>query len=101
MTTRETFKPPPVLPAQAPMNISRISSHFEYWGHKLKSTVPKPVVLMMVETLKKAWRRAVVKLPYILEIFTAMVNTENSTMAKNQRSSSFFSTSFTRPMSSR
>ena len=83
------------------MNISRISSHFEYWGHRLKSTVPKPVVLMMVETLKKAWRRAVAKLPYMPEMFTAMVSTENSTMARNQCSSSFFSTSLTRPMSSR
>ena len=55
--------PPPVLPAQPPQNISRIRIHLQYSGQSVKSTVPKPVVLMSVAVLKKACRRAVPKLP--------------------------------------
>ena len=51
------------LPAQPPQNIIRIRIHLQYSGQSVKSTVPKPVVLMSVAVLKKAWRRAVPQLP--------------------------------------
>ena len=47
---RETFMPPPVLPAQAPMNISSTSTSRDVWGHRSKSVVAKPVVVMMEAT---------------------------------------------------
>ena len=51
--TLDTLRPPPVLPAHAPMNISNTSSVREYSGHWSKSIVPKPVVVMIDETEKK------------------------------------------------
>ena len=57
MTTLATLIPPPVEPAQAPMNINITKMALDKGGHKLKSVVAKPVVVMMEETWKKAWRR--------------------------------------------
>ena len=46
--------PPPVLPAQAPTTISTTRMVRDSWGHRLKSAVAKPVVVMMLETVKAA-----------------------------------------------
>ena len=51
---RETFMPPPVLPAQAPTNMSATRMNLENSGHRLKSTVENPVVVMMDATWKAA-----------------------------------------------
>ena len=48
--TRDTFRPPPVLPAQLPMNINSTSMVCEYCGQSVKSAVAKPVVEMMDAT---------------------------------------------------
>ena len=50
--TRETFRPPAVLPAQPPTNISSTSKNLEYSGQRLKSAVAKPVVEMIDVTWK-------------------------------------------------
>ena len=57
MTTRATLMPPPVDPAQAPMNIRITRMAWENTGQVLKSAVAKPVVVMMEVTWKKAYRR--------------------------------------------
>ena len=49
-TTRDTLMPPPVLPAQAPINIKSTRIVFGIVGQRLKSTVAKPVVVMMEAT---------------------------------------------------
>ena len=49
-----TLMPPPVDPAQAPTNINTIKIPLEKVGQVLKSTVAKPVVVMMEDTWKKA-----------------------------------------------
>ena len=54
---RETLMPPPVLPAEAPINMSSTSIPLEKAGQWLKSAVAKPVVVMMEETWKKDRRR--------------------------------------------
>ena len=58
---RETFRPPPVLPALAPMNITSTSIAFENEGQRSKFVVAKPVVVITDETWKKAYLRAVQK----------------------------------------
>ena len=50
MMTRETLRPPPVDPAQAPMTMSSTRVCLENSGQRLKSTVAKPVVVMMLDT---------------------------------------------------
>ena len=47
---RAHLMPPPVLPAQAPINISTSNIPLEKLGHRSKSVVAKPVVVMMLET---------------------------------------------------
>ena len=49
-----TLIPPPVLPAQAPTNISITRINLENSDHILKSTVEYPVVVMMDATWKAA-----------------------------------------------
>ena len=49
-TKRETLIPPPVLPAQAPTNINSTRIVFDVCGHRLKSAVEKPVVVIMEPT---------------------------------------------------
>ena len=49
--------PPPVEPAQAPINIKITRMARENSGQALKSAVAKPVVVMMEATWKKAYRR--------------------------------------------
>ena len=54
MTQRLTFTPPPVEPAQAPINISTKSNVLENCGHKLKSVLENPVVDIILATWKEA-----------------------------------------------
>ena len=58
--------PPPVLPAQAPTNISMTRISLERVGHRSKSQLEKPVVVMIEPTWKAAWRRASPKPLYML-----------------------------------
>ena len=53
---RPIFNPPPVLPAQAPRNISASRIPFEKLGHRSKSVVANPVVVITVATWKAACR---------------------------------------------
>ena len=48
MRMRESLIPPAVEPAQAPVNIIITSAIRQNVGHMAKSTVAKPVVVMMV-----------------------------------------------------
>ena len=50
MRKRLTLMPPPVLPAQAPMNMSTTRISLERVGHRSKSQLEKPVVVMMEPT---------------------------------------------------
>ena len=50
MRRRLTLMPPPVLPAQAPMNMSTTRISLERVGHRSKSQLEKPVVVMMEPT---------------------------------------------------
>ena len=50
MTIRDTFIPPPVLPAHAPMNIRSTRICLENSGNKLKSVVLYPVVVIIDPT---------------------------------------------------
>ena len=50
--TLDTLKPPPVLPAQAPINIRSIRMVFDNRGQVLKSVVAYPVV----ETIEATWK---------------------------------------------
>ena len=63
---RLTFMPPPVLPAQAPTNISMTRISFERVGHRSKSQLEKPVVVMMEPTWNAACRSASPRLLYML-----------------------------------
>ena len=49
---RITFRPPPVDPAQAPTAIRQSRMALEKAGQTSKSTVEKPVVVMMLLTWK-------------------------------------------------
>ena len=48
MAIRDILIPPEVEPAQPPVNISITSAMRQKVGHRAKSTVAKPVVVMMV-----------------------------------------------------
>ena len=64
--------PPPVLPAQAPMNISTTSTLLAKEGHWSKSQVEKPVVVMMEPTWKAACWMAASRLGNIPRMFQLM-----------------------------
>ena len=49
-STRATLRPPPVEPAQAPITIRHSKMVLEKLGHRSKSVVAKPVVVMMLLT---------------------------------------------------
>jgi predicted AAA+ superfamily ATPase len=67
-TTLDTFRPPPVLPAQAPINISSISITFENSGQASKSAVAKPVEVIIDPTWKDEYLNALEKLFVIEDI---------------------------------
>ena len=52
--SRETLIPPPVLPAQAPINISIIRIVLDTCGHKSKFVVENPVVVIIEPTWNAA-----------------------------------------------
>ena len=52
---RDTLRPPPVEPAQAPQNISSTMTAFDSTGHMSKFVVEKPVVVIIEETWKNAY----------------------------------------------
>ena len=52
ISTRDSFKPPAVEPAQAPINISITIIDLENCGQRLKSAVANPVVDIMEVTWK-------------------------------------------------
>ena len=54
MAIRDILIPPEVEPAQPPVNISITSAMRQKVGHRAKSTVAKPVVVMMVTVWKAA-----------------------------------------------
>lgn len=54
MIILDTFIPPPVLPAQAPINIISTSTAFDRDGYMSKSSVAKPVVEIREDTVKEA-----------------------------------------------
>jgi DTW domain-containing protein YfiP len=58
ITILETFIPPPVDPAQAPINIRVTRTALDRVFQVLKSTVEYPVVVIIDDTWKKAWRAA-------------------------------------------
>ena len=51
-TILDTLIPPPVLPAHAPINIRSTRINLEVSGHRLKSVVEKPVVVIIDATWK-------------------------------------------------
>ena len=51
---RATLMPPPVLPADAPTTIRMHRMARESCGHRLKSSVAKPVVVITLLTVKDA-----------------------------------------------
>ena len=53
--SRAVLIPPPVLPAQAPSTISTTRILRDSCGQRSKFTVEKPVVVMMLATVKAAW----------------------------------------------
>ena len=55
ITSRDTFMPPPVEPAQAPQIIKKHRIIRLNTGHMPKSSVQNPVVVITEETLKAAW----------------------------------------------
>ena len=55
MISLEYLKPPPVEPAQAPIRVRTKSKALEKAGQVLKSSVAKPVVVIMEETVNSAW----------------------------------------------
>ena len=55
MIMRETLTPPAVEPAQPPTNMSSSSTAFENIGHRLKSALAKPVVVITEAHWKAAY----------------------------------------------
>ena len=53
ITKRDTLIPPPVLPAQAPTNISITRIIWDVFGHRAKSVVVKPAVVIIEATWKE------------------------------------------------
>ena len=93
--------PPPVEPAQAPQNMSRISTSWEKWGQNSQSVVAKPVVEMMEATWKKAYRKAWGRLGYSPRMFHAIRRVAPATTSRKKRSSSLFRASLHRRVSTR
>ena len=87
MIILDTLMPPPVLPAQAPMNITRTRRVLESSGQRLKSTVPKPVVEIMEATAKDECLRAspaVLKSPLMFIVISPVMT---ATIKKNTHTS--------------
>ena len=87
---RETFIPPPVLPAHAPINISHTSTVLDSVGHRLKSFTTNPVVEIMDATVNGAWPIACAKVyPPLKHKFAMMMPIATNTMMINALTSAF------------
>ena len=75
-------------PAQAPMNIRITSSVLENHGHRSKSDMAKPVVLMMDATVKEAWWIACLRESNCGRMFTVMAAMLSTVMPAKVQSSS-------------
>ena len=80
MVSLDTFRPPAVLPAQPPTNISISSTILLRGDHTVKSAVIKPVVLMMEVTWNAACRSETEKDWYRGKISMVMAATDTRTM---------------------
>jgi len=77
---RDTFIPPPVLPAQAPTNINSTNIVRQVCDQASKFIVAYPVVVIMDPTWNAAWRRAsancifpMTRLPVIMAVETKII----------------------------
>ena len=91
ITRRETLRPPPVEPADAPTIIRNARITRENSGQRSKFSVQKPVVVMTDETENAAWWTAAWKLGYIGRMFAVMIAMEVRMMPTYHRSSVFLS----------
>ena len=80
--TRETFNPPPVLPADAPMSMTIMSMLLEKAGQSVKSAVAKPVVVISDETWKSEYLKAFQNPPYSSMMSSAISTAAPSAMPK-------------------
>ena len=87
-TRRDTLTPPPVLPAQAPININNTRIVFEACGQRSKSWVAKPVVVIMEATWNEAWCSASPRLLYRPAVFTVIIPMETAIIIRYHRNSS-------------
>ena len=101
MMIRDSFRPPAVLPAQPPRNISSRRSVLLRGDQTVKSAVTKPVVDMMAATWKEACRREVEKLWYSGRMSTVMIVTAAAMMPRYTLNSVLRNMSRTRPSRSR
>ena len=79
---RMTLSPPAVEPAEPPINIKRSKIHWENKGQCARSVIPKPVVVMMVDTSKKTFSKPSVKLSYIPRTLSAIRAVATSTIPR-------------------
>ena len=78
MRSLETFIPPPVEPAEAPTIISSKRMDLLNMGHRWKSVVANPVVVIMDDTWNDEYLRAVKnEPPYMGIIFPAIRSIED------------------------
>src|SRR5699024_4684625 len=98
---REHFIPPPVDPAQAPINIKITSNIRDSSGHRLKSAVAKPVVEITEATWKAAVRTASAYVGMLAAMFMEMMAVAMAVTARKKRSSSLFSACLILPVRTR
>ena len=89
-TNRDTLVPPPVLPAQAPMNISNTRMVLLKLGQRSKSTVAKPVEDMIEDTWNAAYVSASEKEEYMPAMSHVTSMMASKTINRNARISSIF-----------
>ena len=82
ITKRDTFMPPPVLPAHAPTNMSMTRIVLLVPDHRLKSAVEKPVVVMMEATWNEESRSAFANGTADLNSSMVITATDTATMMK-------------------
>ncbi len=100
MIILDTFMPPPVLPAQAPMNIISTMIVLESSGHMSKSAVENPVVETIEATVNEAFLKASPTLGKRCLMFKVMTVMAEMTISANTFSS-LLNTSFSLPVISR
>ena len=78
ITKRDTFIPPPVLPAQAPIKIRMTKIVLLVCGQRLKSVVAYPVLEIMEATWKDAFVKASKSPCDISRILKVIIPTETA-----------------------